>query len=109
MYEPLHSETSDPDAERATGEAEQKSLRQHLTNEPHVGRSQRRANRGLAPAAGNAREQQAREVGTHDKEDSHNRSKQKDQPTARRSDDFRFEWLECAQEIDTLICLFRNL
>ena len=88
MYEPIHSEASDSNGEHATGEAGPESLRQHLANEARVSCPQGRANCSLAHAAGNAREQQAREIGTHDKEHSHNRGKQKDQSMARWSDDF---------------------
>ena len=95
--------------EHAAGEAQQESLCQHLANEARVSCPQGGANCSLAHTAGNAREQQTREIGTHDKEHSHNGGKQKDQSMARWSDDFGFQRQERAQEIDTLTGLSSNL
>ena len=60
---------------RAAREAQEESLRQHLTNEATARRAERHPNRCLTHAARNARQKKARQIGANDQQHHPNRTK----------------------------------
>src|SRR5216684_3099271 len=88
-YESADAKGCQQDSERSTENSEQQTFGKHLTRQPRPRGAQGGANRGFSHAPGNARQQQAREIDAHDKENRADCGEQEEQALTRRAEHLR--------------------